>query len=36
MANIYLRECNPAEPGQQWNVMADGRIAVSESPRPRE
>lgn len=35
MANIYLRECSTTEPGQVWNVFADGRIAVDASPKPR-
>ena len=34
MANISLKECADGE-SQQWNVMADGRIAL-EASKPRE
>ena len=34
MANISLKECSDTEPGQQWNVQADGRIALEQSPSP--
>lgn len=34
MGNIYVNDCADGEVGQQWNVMADGRIALSaSSPR---
>ncbi|KLU85284.1 hypothetical protein MAPG_04312 [Magnaporthiopsis poae ATCC 64411] len=36
MASIHLRECSTTEPGQVWNVMADGRIAVDASPKPQQ
>lgn len=32
MANIYLRECSDSEAGQKWMAMADGRIALEQSP----
>jgi hypothetical protein len=35
MANISLKDCVETEPGQLWNVMADGRIALQASS-PRE
>ncbi|KAF2463073.1 uncharacterized protein BDR25DRAFT_329913 [Lindgomyces ingoldianus] len=31
MGALSLKECAAAEPGQQWNVMADGRIALTAS-----
>lgn len=34
MAPIALKECSDTEAGQQWNVQADGRIAVEQSPSP--
>jgi hypothetical protein len=34
MGSIYLKDCAASEPGQIWNVMADGRIALkASSPR---
>ncbi|KAK4206626.1 ricin B lectin domain-containing protein [Rhypophila decipiens] len=36
MASISLKECSDTEPGQQWNVQADGRIAVDQSPSPKQ
>lgn len=36
MATISLKDCSATEAGQQWNVMADGRIALAaSSPRKR-
>jgi len=31
MAAISLKTCDSTEAGQQWNVMADGRIALAPS-----
>ncbi|KAK3940856.1 ricin B lectin domain-containing protein [Diplogelasinospora grovesii] len=31
MGSISLKDCSDTEPGQQWNVMADGRIALDAS-----
>ncbi|KAF2870914.1 hypothetical protein BDV95DRAFT_496133 [Massariosphaeria phaeospora] len=31
MANVYVNTCSDAAPGQNWTVMADGRIAVTGS-----
>ena len=31
MGNIYVNPCNATAPAQAWNVMADGRIALSAS-----
>ncbi|CZR66291.1 uncharacterized protein PAC_16192 [Phialocephala subalpina] len=31
MATISLKDCSATEAGQQWNVMADGRIALAAS-----
>ncbi|KAE8449075.1 hypothetical protein EG329_008663 [Mollisiaceae sp. DMI_Dod_QoI] len=31
MANISLKDCSATEPGQTWDVMADGRIALAAS-----
>ncbi|KAK3312657.1 hypothetical protein B0H66DRAFT_504543 [Apodospora peruviana] len=35
MAAISLAECSDTAPGQQWNVMTDGRIALEQSPSPK-
>ncbi|KAK0667834.1 hypothetical protein QBC41DRAFT_227589 [Cercophora samala] len=36
MGTITLKECSATEPAQKWNVMADGRIALEDSPRPQQ
>jgi hypothetical protein len=34
MGAISIKQCSATEAAQQWNVMADGRIAlVASSPR---
>jgi hypothetical protein len=35
MANIAVNNCSDTADGQNWNVMADGRIALDLSPAPR-
>ncbi|VBB84779.1 Putative protein of unknown function [Podospora comata] len=35
MGTLTLKECSATEPAQKWNVMADGRIALEDSPQPR-
>ncbi|KAK4199179.1 hypothetical protein QBC40DRAFT_176856 [Triangularia verruculosa] len=35
MGTITLKECSATEPAQKWNVMADGRIALEDSPKPQ-
>ncbi|KAK4177128.1 hypothetical protein QBC36DRAFT_345704 [Triangularia setosa] len=36
MGAITLKECSATEPAQKWNVMADGRIALEDSPKPQQ
>ncbi|KAK4183638.1 hypothetical protein QBC35DRAFT_518096 [Podospora australis] len=36
MGNLSLKECSDTEPAQKWDVMADGRIALQDSPKPRK
>jgi hypothetical protein len=31
MGNIYLIDCAPGKVSQQWDAMADGRIALKPS-----
>ncbi|KAF1968725.1 hypothetical protein BU23DRAFT_602010 [Bimuria novae-zelandiae CBS 107.79] len=31
MANVYVNTCSDTAPGQNWTVMADGRIGVTGS-----
>jgi hypothetical protein len=36
MANVYVNTCSDTAPGQNWTVMADGRIAVTASAGTRK
>ncbi|KAK0726277.1 hypothetical protein B0T21DRAFT_350431 [Apiosordaria backusii] len=36
MGTITLKECSATESAQKWNVMADGRIALEDSPAPQQ
>ncbi|KAK4641201.1 hypothetical protein QC761_610270 [Podospora bellae-mahoneyi] len=36
MGSLTLKECSATEPAQKWNVMADGRIALEDSPQPQQ
>lgn len=36
MGKIWLKDCSETEVAQKWSVLADGRIALQESPKPRK
>ncbi|KAK4224061.1 hypothetical protein QBC38DRAFT_538695 [Podospora fimiseda] len=36
MGTIWLKDCSETEVAQRWSVLADGRIALQESPKPRK
>ncbi|KAK4169808.1 hypothetical protein QBC43DRAFT_351986 [Cladorrhinum sp. PSN259] len=36
MGNLWLKDCSETEVAQRWSILADGRIALQESPKPQQ